>query len=151
MTPGADYPRLSVTTYATHDFEPLRATWEGWMAKIEAAEHGGPETHPARDAAWREVRRLAAWAGFAVPRITPYTDEVHERLLRALFASNAWMAIYMITDLFGTAQRFNVPGAVSESNWSQRLAQPVRAWRDDAVLAEKMARVREILRTTGRG
>ena len=150
MTPGAAYPRLSVTTYATHDFEPLRALWEGWMAKIEAAEHGGPETHAARDAAWREVRRLAAWAGFEVPRITPYTDEVHEWLLRALFQTNAWMAIYMITDLFGTAQRFNVPGAVSESNWSERLAQPVRAWRDDPALVAKMARVREILRATGR-
>ena len=150
MTPGAAYSRLSVTTYATHDFEPLRAMWEGWMAKIAAAETGGPETHAARDTAWREVRRLAAWAGFEVPRITPYTDEVRERLLRALFASNAWMAICMITDLFGTAQRFNVPGAVSDTNWSQRLAEPVNAWASDPALAAKMARVREILRATGR-
>lgn len=151
MTPGAAYPRLSVTTYATHDFEPLRAMWEGWMAKIAAAETGGPETHAARDTAWREVRALAAWAGFEVPRITPYTDEVHERLLRALFASNAWMAIYMITDLFGTAQRFNVPGAVSDTNWSQRLEEPVSAWTGDPALTARMARVREIIRATGRG
>ena len=150
MTPGTAYPRLSVTTYATHDFEPLRTQWEGWMEKIAAAETGGSETHAARDSAWREVRRLAAWAGFEVPRITPYTDDIRERLLRALFASNAWMAICMITDLFGYTQRFNVPGAVSESNWSERLAQPIGAWRDDAALAGKMERVREILRVTGR-
>ena len=150
MTPGADYQRLSVTTYATHDFEPLRAMWERWMAKIEAAENGDPESFAARDAAWNEVRRLAAWAGFEVAQITPYDDEVHERLLGALFQSNAWMAIYMITDLFAASQRFNVPGAVSESNWSQRLAQPVFAWRDDPVLTAKMTRVREILRATGR-
>src|SRR5205814_4013357 len=56
MTPGAAYPRLSVTTYATHDFEPLRAMWESWMAKIAVAEIGGPETHVARDLAGREVR-----------------------------------------------------------------------------------------------
>ena len=151
MTPGAAYPRLSVTTYATHDFEPLRAMWEGWMAKIAAAETGGPETHAARDTAWREVRALAAWAGFEVPRITPYTEEVHERLLRALFASQAWMAIYMITDLFGTAQRFNVPGAVSDTNWSQRLEEPVSGWAGDPALTTRMARVREIIRATGRG
>ena len=151
MTPGAAYPQLSVTTYATHDFEPLRARWEGWMAKIQAAERGGPETHPARDAAWREVRRLAGWAGFEVPQIMPYTDEVHERLLRALFESSAWMAIYMITDLFASSQRFNVPGAISESNWSQRLNDPVAAWRGDAALAAKMARIRGIIRATGRG
>ena len=150
LTPGATYQRLSATTYATHDFEPLRATWESWMAKIEAAETGGPETHAPRDTAWRDVRRLAAWAGFEVPQITPYTDDVHERLLHALFASNAWLGIYMITDLFASSQRFNVPGAISESNWSQRLNTPIHAWRDDAELAEKMARIREVIRATGR-
>ncbi|MDR3403266.1 MAG: 4-alpha-glucanotransferase [Chthoniobacter sp.] len=151
MTPGSDYQRLSVTTYATHDFEPIRATWEGWMAKIEAAEHGGPETYAARDRAWKEVRRLAAWVGLEVPRITPYSDKVYEALMRGLFTSNSWMAIYMITDLFATAQRFNVPGAVSESNWSQRLLYPMVMWRKDTALKPKMKRVREILRATGRG
>ena len=151
MTPGPAYPQLSVTTYATHDFEPLCAMWEGWMAKIAAAENGGPETHAARDTAWREVRRLAAWAGFEVAHITPYTDDVHERLARALFASSAWMAIYMITDLFASSQRFNVPGAISETNWSQRLNAPVSAWRGDASLTAKMERVREMIRASGRG
>jgi 4-alpha-glucanotransferase len=60
------------------------------------------------------------------------------------------MAIYMITDLFASSQRFNVPGAVSESNWSQRLAQPVAQWSKDAALVAKMTRIREILRATGR-
>jgi len=150
MIAGREYQRLSVTTYATHDFEPLRAMWEGWMAKIENAEHGGPETHAARDRAWNEVRRLADWVGLEVPRITPYTDKVQEALLRGLFASNSWMAIYMITDLFGTTQRFNVPGAVSESNWSQRLYPPISQWRRDPAIARKMERVREILRASGR-
>lgn len=150
MTPGAAYQRLSVTTYATHDFEPVRATWENWMAKIEAAEKGGPETHAPRDAAWREVRRLAGWAGFEVPQITPYNDEVHETLIRGLFAANSWMALYMITDLFAASQRFNVPGAISESNWSQRLAHPIAQWSTDPALVAKMERVRTILRETGR-
>jgi 4-alpha-glucanotransferase len=149
MTPGAAYQRLSVTTYATHDFEPTRATWETWMAKIAAAEEGGSETHAARDHAWNEVRRVANWAGFDVREITPY-DAVHEPLIRGLFATNSWMALYMITDLFGSSQRFNVPGAVSESNWSQRLLHPIAQWRTDAALVAKMERVREILRSTGR-
>jgi 4-alpha-glucanotransferase len=151
MTPGEAYQRLSVTTYATHDFEPIRAMWEGWMGKIEAAERGGPGMDAARDRAWGEVRRLAGWVGLEVPRITPYTDQIHEALLRGLFASNSWMAIYMITDLFTSTQRFNVPGAVSDSNWSQRLHQPIAQWRLDPVLAPKMERLREILRASGRG
>jgi 4-alpha-glucanotransferase len=120
------------------------------MLKIEAAEHGDPATFEARDKAWREVRQLASWAGFEVPKITAYTDEVHEALFRALLASKSWMAIYMITDLFSLTQRFNVPGAVSESNWSQRLHQPIAQWRDDPALVDKMARIRTIIRETGR-
>lgn len=150
MIPGKDYQRLGVTTYATHDFEPLRATWEGWMAKIAAAEIGGPETHAARDRAWWEVRRLASWAGFEVPRITEYTDEVHEQLLRGLHATNAWLAITMITDLFASTQRFNVPGAVSESNWSQRLGRSISEWRKDAAREEKLTRFKKMLQETGR-
>jgi len=150
MTPGKAYQRLSVTTYATHDFEPLRTTWEGWMAKIEAAEHGGPETHKGRDQAWSDVRRVAGWCGFDVPRITPYSDEIHEKLLRGLLATNSWMAIYMITDLFATTQRFNVPGAVSESNWSRRLDEPIAHWDKDAKRKAKMDHIHQILRATGR-
>ena len=120
------------------------------MAKIEAAEHGGPETHKARDQAWHDVRRLGGWVGMQVPRITPYSDEVHETLLKGLFASDSWMAIYMITDLFATTQRFNVPGAVSDSNWSQRLDYPIELWRKEAKLKTKMKHIREILRSTGR-
>ncbi len=150
MIPGAKYQRLSVTTYATHDFEPLRATWEGYMAKIEAAEHGSPETWADRDRAWHDVRRLAGWAGFEVPRITPYTSEVHERLLGALLASNAWIAITMITDLFASLQRFNYPGAVSTSNWSERLPQPVAAWDRDPAIAPIMKRIDKLVRQSGR-
>ena len=53
-------------------------------------------------------------------------------------------------DLFASSQRFNVPGAISESNWSQRLNDPVSAWRGDTSLAAKMDRIRESIRTTGR-
>lgn len=150
MIPGPHYQRLSVTTYATHDFEPLRATWEHWMAKIEAAEHGGHETWADRDRAWHDTRRLAGWAGFGVPCITPYNDEVHTQLMRALLAANSWIAITMITDLFASLQRFNYPGAVSDSNWSERLPEPVLAWERDPALAATMKRIVPLIRETGR-
>ena len=129
MISGAKYDRLSLATYATHDHPPLRAMWEDWMHAITAAEHGLPETWPARDAAWSEARRIAQWCDFAVPRITPFTDAIHQNLLRGLFASDSWMAVLMITDLFASAQRFNVPGAVSDANWTERIAVPVAKMR----------------------
>jgi 4-alpha-glucanotransferase len=150
LTPGAEYPRESLATYATHDHQPLRAMWEQWMQVIEQALEKPEELAEPRDRAWREVRQLAAWAGFEVPRITPFSDEVHEQLLGALFHANSWIAILMITDLFATSQRFNVPGAVSESNWSQRLATTVQEWRRDEALARKLARIGQLLQEAGR-
>ena len=150
MIAGETYEPLSLATYATHDHPTLREMWETWMAAIELAEHGGPDTWPARDAAWSDVRRLAAWCGFAVPRSAPFTDEIHAHIVRALFASGSWMAVLMITDVFATTQRFNVPGAVSEANWSERLALPVSQWNADALLAEKTRRIREMIDRAGR-
>ncbi len=128
MIDGADYERLSLATYATHDHPPIRAMWDDWMSAIAAAEHGGKETWPARDAAWNEVRRFAEWCGFKVPLLTAWDAEIHQSLLRGLFASNSWMAVLMITDVFATTQRFNVPGAVSAANWSERLSGRCGEW-----------------------
>lgn len=150
LIPGDAYQRLSVATFATHDHQPLRALWEHWMHVIAVGESGREEDARARDWAWWEVRRLAAWAGFEVPRILPFDDQVHEQFLGGLFRCNSWIAIAMITDLFATMQRFNVPGAVSESNWSQRLVSTVNVWRETPATVAKMDRIRELLRTGGR-
>ena len=150
LTKGEEYPRLSITTFGTHDHEPLRGYWDRRMAAIEAAESGDPKLAPSRDEAWRELRMLASWAGFEVPCITPFDDTVHERLLGALFAANSWLAVAMITDLFATSQRFNVPGAVSESNWSQRLAHTISDWRNDPELVARMQRIRKLIETNAR-
>lgn len=150
MTSGLKYERLSLATYATHDHEPLRSMWQRWMAAIEAAEHGGPETHPARDRAWHECRMVSAWCGFQVHRHTPWSDAIHEKLLAGLVHSNSWLAVLMITDLFATTQRFNIPGAVSELNWSQRLHGTPADWRADEEISDKVERVRKLMEAAGR-
>lgn len=137
---GDKYGRLSVATYATHDHEPLKVMWERWMRAIATGDSGRPEDSEARDIAWWEVRRLAAWAGFEVPRIMEF-QQVHEPLLRGLLSCNSWITIFMVTDLFGTGQRFNVPGAVADSNWSERIASPVRGWSEHKRLAPLMGRL----------
>ena len=142
---GMHYDRFSVATYATHDHPPLRSMWERWMELIAAGESGRAEDAAVRDWVWWEVRRLGRWAGFEVPCILPF-EQVHEPLLRGLLASNSWLAISMVTDFFGTTQRFNLPGAVTDSNWSERVELPVAQWREDGVLAARMARLREALR-----
>jgi 4-alpha-glucanotransferase len=145
LTPGDRFPRCSIATYATHDHDPLRMKWTQWMGTIEAALYDPNGLANQRDAAWREVRQLAAWAGFEVPRILPF-EEVHEALLAALFRTNSWLAIVMITDLLGTDQRFNVPGSVADSNWSARLP---KGWMND--FAPQIRRISTLLPLTGRG
>lgn len=144
LTPGADYPRCSVATFATHDHEPLRVTWERWMATIAAAIVEPERLAPARDAAWWEARRLATWAGFEVPRMMTF-EEVHAPLLAALLRSQSWLAAVMITDVLGTTQRFNVPGTVGAENWSARL--PV-GWEKEPAIAQAAALVRASGRAT---
>lgn len=43
----------------------------------------------------------------------------------------------MITDAFGIEDRFNVPGAVSEGNWSYRLDKTVNELSQDPHLVHK--------------
>jgi len=56
----------------------------------------------------------------------------------------------MITDVFGDTTRFNVPGAVADSNWSQRMSRGVAHWRKDKAYAAKMRRLAALIAASGR-
>lgn len=149
LIPGNEYDRLSVATFATHDHEPLRATWERWMKVIEEALERPQEMAALRDFTWWEVREFAGWAGLDIPNVTSF-ERVHAQLLETLFKCNAWIVVCMVTDLLATTQRFNVPGAVAQSNWSQRLADPISQWNQHPALRKIIDRVRGVLIRTGR-
>src|SRR6476659_8533961 len=55
MTPGSEFERLSVTTYATHDHKPIRQLW------MEALD----ETSPTREQAREDLSKIAQFAGIA--------------------------------------------------------------------------------------
>ena len=119
---GSDYPRLSVATYATHDHAPLITQWGEWQAGVI---RGGEEGAGCR----KILTELLKFAGHPeTDPMTPFCGTVHRELLEGLLACNSWIAIPMITDLFGTAQRFNVPGAVGSANWIARIDHPVSEW-----------------------
>lgn len=139
---GADYERVSLATYATHDHPALRAYWNGWWTDTQS---GDP--HRAGQAL-RQMEELARFSGLHVPLPVPWSDEIHEALLGALFESNSWLAVNMITDLFGTDERFNVPGAAGKENWTERFPVPIRQWDDR--WPEKLARIGMMLRESRR-
>ena len=149
--PGQSYQRLSVATYATHDHDPIRTFWENWHDEISRDGHDkSSRSHHSANHARRAMRKLMRYAGIKGDVPQPWTDDIHEALCRALSASNAWIAIYMITDLLGTTERFNLPGAVADTNWTHRLAQPVDSWTNRLFSAKKAASIRRILKETGR-
>lgn len=143
LVAGSDYQRLSLATYATHDHPPLKVHWDDLVAA------SGSVDQPVRDAAIHSLWELMDFCGHPDLKLPqPFTPEIHNILLRGLFASNSWLVVHMVTDLFGTTERFNVPGSIGSANWTQRLPQPVEDW--DLAWREPLDKLRAAITETGR-
>jgi 4-alpha-glucanotransferase len=58
--------------------------------------------------------------------------------------------VFLITDVFGTEGRFNVPGAVNEGNWSYRLEKTVAELDNDPHLLHKTQMFAKLVRESRR-
>ena len=138
ITPGNKYERLSVATYTTHDHKPIRALWE------EAFEHPTVTSEQSRF----DLAKIAVFAGLN-PTIgkTDFEKDFYPAIMEALFKSEAWIAILMITDLLARKYRFNVPGTAANLNWTRRMQRTVAELRASQ---ERMRLIRELLEKSGR-
>lgn len=142
-TPGDAYPRLSLATYATHDHPPVRAFWNDWLNTID---NGTPEE---AEGALSEMRKMMAFAGepeLTLPR--KFDHKVHQAILNGLFNCNSWLVIPMITDILALEDRFNVPGAADDQNWSVRLAVPIS--KIDETFSDPLKRFATAIHASGR-
>jgi 4-alpha-glucanotransferase len=121
------FPTLSLVTTSTHDTETLREWWE---------------TLPVHE---REpvVRAYPELRGIDHSSFSP---QIHEALIAA--AQNAGSDLCMIPwqDAFGTRERINLPGSISNENWAYRIEPNVEdLWgRDDCrAIAALLARLSE--------
>jgi 4-alpha-glucanotransferase len=141
VTPGDKYERLSVASYATHDHKPIRALWE------EAFEGSTATSEQSRF----DLAKIALFAG-----LDPNFDKVdfekdfYPAVMEALFKSQAWIAIVMITDLLARKYRFNVPGTTASSNWTRRMQRSVVQLRSSRKTQAQMRLIYELLEKTGR-
>jgi 4-alpha-glucanotransferase len=120
----ADYPALSVATTGTHDTETLAVWWDG-LASAERA-------------ALLKVSSLAGPAAAAgITAESPFAQPVRDLLLEQLYASGSDLLILPVQDVFGWRDRVNLPGLVSDDNWTWRLP-----WLSDEMLDEPDARER---------
>ncbi|MBA3881519.1 MAG: 4-alpha-glucanotransferase [Chthoniobacterales bacterium] len=141
ITPGSEYQRLSVTTYATHDHKPVRAMWD------EAFEH----QTTTRDQVREELNKVARFARIdSLPDNPDFERDFYGPAMKALFRSDSWIAIVMITDLLARKERFNVPGTASDSNWSRRMHMTVARLGSSRSLRHRMKTIKDMLLETGR-
>jgi 4-alpha-glucanotransferase len=141
VTPGDKYERLSVATYATHDHKPIRALWE------EAFETPTATSEQSRF----DLAKIASFAG-----LNPNLDNVdfekdfYPAITEALFKSNAWIVVVMITDLLVRNYRFNVPGTTGSSNWTRRMQRSVAQLRSSRKERKRMQLIHDLLGKSGR-
>jgi 4-alpha-glucanotransferase len=140
LTPGQEYERLSVITYATHDHQPIRAMWD------EAQDIEGTTQNQAREDLWK----IARFAEVEPREGLDYLRDFYPAIMRALFQSNSWMAIVMVTDLLARKDRFNVPGTAADSNWSRRMQKTVAGLAASPTIRKRMSLIRVLLEKTGR-
>jgi 4-alpha-glucanotransferase len=140
MTPGGHFERLSVATYATHDHKPIRQLW------AEAAD----EESPVHAQALEDVLKIAQFSGIVLREGLDYERDFYPAMMSALFQSNSWLAIVMITDLLARKDRFNVPGTTVATNWARRLSKTIAQMRESRIIRRRMKVIRELLEKSGR-
>ena len=143
---GSTYDNCAFTTYATHDHEPMRTHWE--HRRRDAASSDESE----RALGNKELGDLAEFAGlrFSADGWPEYDAHIRHALLEALFTSNARFAAFMLTDLYGLEDRFNVPGIAADSNWSARLPMTVAELRNAAPWKEEGEWLKKAIKRTER-
>lgn len=140
--PMEEHHPLSLATYATHDHQPIAAYYQGLVEWWHGEE--GEE-------GWKEVQRLMRLLELDdedPPK--EFTEELHEAFITKLFESPCWLAVFMITDLLATTQRFNQPGQFGEACWTERLSMKLSDFEADPVFGERIKRYREAIRDSKR-
>jgi len=142
VIPGEMYDRLSVATYATHDHEPIRASWN------EALKYPNSDTG---QQAHVTLEKIALFAGLnsKIDQLD-YEKDFYPAVMHALFRCNSWIAIVMITDLLARKYRFNVPGTRANLNWTRRIQRSIAKLHSSRKERKRMHSIHELLVKTGR-
>jgi 4-alpha-glucanotransferase len=126
----ARWPALSLATTGTHDTDALA----DWYETLSAEERG-------------QLLALPALAKLAARAPEKFDDEVRDALLALIYASGSDLALVPFQDLLGDRERVNLPGTVSDANWTYRIPVDLVALASDRATTR---RLRELAVRTGR-
>ncbi|HMI85419.1 MAG TPA: glycogen debranching protein GlgX [Polyangiaceae bacterium] len=116
----ATWPALSVATNATHDTE----TTADWYDKLSVDER-------------RELLHLPGMANLDPER--GFDDRVRDALLKLIYGAPSTLALVPFQDAMGTRERINVPGTMTEENWSYRTAMDIDTLLGDETATQRLA------------
>lgn len=122
-----DFPACAVATYSTHDTAPITSWWD--------------------DLGHADKERLASLAGFGVHA---NAQERALPLLRLLAQSPAELVLVQPQEVLDEPHRVNVPGSVSDDNWTYRLPQSAEALMRDPFATERCRQLAGVFAETGR-
>lgn len=129
----AKYPVVSVACFGTHDTAPVSTWWEGLAPHERGAVVQIPSMRP-------YAHRLGSH----------YDLTTHEALARTLADSASELVLFLLQDVLGFRDRINVPGTVSENNWTFRLPASVDVLARDPYVARHVQVIADAIRGSGR-
>ncbi len=115
------FPELSVATWSTHDTLPITQWWyelEDW-----------------------ERERLAKLDG--IPLDLPEAER-ELALIRLLLSSRSELTLLLAQEILGDKARINLPGTVTDQNWTWRLARPIEDLLEDPAVTARLAAIRRL-------
>lgn len=115
------FPELSVATWSTHDTLPITQWW-----------------YELKD--W-ERERLAKLDGIALDLPE---GERELALIRLLFSSRSRLTLLLAQEILGDKSRINLPGTVTDQNWTWRLPRPIEDLLDDPAVDARLAAIRRL-------
>ncbi len=127
------FPALSLATTGTHDTETVREWWE------QLPHHEREEV----SRAYPELRALGQLSG-------EFTPAVHEALLAAALSAGSDTCIIPWQDALGTRDRVNLPGSMTDANWSYRVEQSSEDLHRDGAAVAAAQLLARLTRAAGR-
>jgi 4-alpha-glucanotransferase len=100
----AEWPALSLATSGTHDTDALADWYEALSAEERTQLLALPALAPLRERAPEK-----------------FDGEVRDALLALIYGSGSDLALLPFQDLLGARERVNLPGTVSDENWTYRI------------------------------
>jgi 4-alpha-glucanotransferase len=142
------WPPLSVATTGTHDTESLADWFEALSGEERTQLLALPQLEALRERAGvlpAPVVVRAPSPGESPPEPPralagplPFDAQVRDALLALIYSAGSALALLPFQDLLGARERVNLPGTVSDDNWTYRIPMDMVALAADQATRERL-------------